>query len=141
MDARINIITLGVADLSISRNFYEKGLGWKVSAASQESILFFQLGAIVLALYPREGLAKDAHMDPAGSGFRGVTLAYNTREKTEVAKVLEIARQAGAKIVKPAQDVFWGGHSGYFADPDGHLWEIAWNPHISFNDRGELVLD
>jgi uncharacterized protein len=140
MDAQLNIVTLGVSDFGRARKFYETGLGWKASLASQGDIAFFQLGGMVLALYPRDLLAKDATVNPAGSGFSGITLAQNVRKKEDVAKILEIAERAGGKIVKPAQDVFWGGHSGYFADPDGHLWEIAWNPHFKLNERGEVEL-
>lgn len=140
MEAQLNIVTLGVSDIKRARKFYEKGLGWKASSASQGDIVFFQLGAIVLALYPRNLLADDATVTAAGSGFRGITLAQNVREKREVAEVLKIAEAAGGKIVKSAQDVFWGGYSGYFADPDGHLWEVAWNPHFTLNKRGEVEL-
>ena len=140
VEARLNIVTLGVSDLIKARKFYEEGLGWKASSASQDTIVFFQLGGIVLALYPRDLLADDATVQAAGSGFRGFTLAHNVREKQEVAEILKIAEAAGGKIVKPAQDVFWGGHSGYFADPDGHLWEVAWNPHLTLNRRGEVKL-
>lgn len=140
MEARLNIVTLGVSDLRKAREFYERGLGWKASAASQEGIVFFQLGGIVLTLYPRDSLAEDATVEPAGNSFRGITLAQNVHEKEEVSEILKAAEAAGGKIVKPAQDVFWGGHSGYFADPDGHLWEIAWNPHFKLNARGEVEL-
>jgi hypothetical protein len=139
MENRINIVTLGVSDLAVSRKFYEAGLGWKV-AASQENIVFFLLGAVVLGLYPRHLLAEDATVDATGGGFRGITLAHNVRAKEEVAEVLATAERAGARIVKPAQDVFWGGHSGYFADPDGHLWEVAWNPFMRLNERGEIEM-
>jgi uncharacterized protein len=140
MEPRLNVITLGVSDLKRAREFYEDGLGWKASPASQGDIVFFQLGGLALALYPRELLAEDATIDSSGAGFRCVTLAHNVREKENVAKILTAAKAAGAKIVKPAQDTFWGGRSGYFADPDGHLWEIAWNPHFSLNARGEVEL-
>jgi catechol 2,3-dioxygenase-like lactoylglutathione lyase family enzyme len=140
MDARLNIVTLGVADLKRSRDFYEHGLGWKASSISSGEIAFFQLGGIVLALYPTDALAADALQEPKGTGFRGVTLAQNVAAKEEVAAVLRHAEQAGGRVVKPAQDVFWGGHSGYFADPDGHLWEVAWNPHFALDERGEVIL-
>lgn len=140
MDARLTIVTLGVADLKKSRNFYENGLGWEAASVSNESIAFFQLGGIVLALYPNEKLAEDAMQKTDGRGFRGVTLAHNVASKEDVSVVLHQAEKAGATIVKPAQDVFWGGHSGYFADPDGHVWEVAWNPHCVMNERGEIVL-
>ncbi len=139
-EPRLNIVTLGVADLEKSRQFYEAGLGWKASSASQGDIVFFQLGATVLALYPRALLAEDAGVDAAGGGFAGITLAYNVRSKQEVAEFLNVASAAGGKIVKQAQDVFWGGHSGYFADLDGHLWEVAWSPGFELNARGEMVL-
>lgn len=140
MEARLSMITLGVADLEISRRFYEKGLGWKASKASDGDIVFFQLGGIALALYPRQALAEDARVESDGGGFRGVTLAHNVRVKEEAAQILTLAERAGGKIVKPAQDVFWGGHGGYFADPDGHLWEVTWNPFFEINERGEVVL-
>ena len=85
-------------------------------------------------------LAEDATVKVIGSGFSGITLAQNVREKGEVAEILKVAEAAGGKIVKPAQDVFWGGHSGYFADPDGYLWDVAWNPYFMLNERGEVEL-
>ncbi len=140
LEPRLNIVTLGVADVEKARHFYETGLGCKASPASQGDIVFFQLGGMVLALYPREALAEDANVEAQGSGFAGITLACNVRAKEEVAAFLSVAEAAGGKMVKPAQDVFWGGHSGYFADLDGHLWEVAWNPHFALNERGEVVL-
>lgn len=140
MEPRLNIVTLAAANLARARDFYEKGLGWQASSASQETIAFFQLGGVILALYPHDALAEDAMVSPSGSGFKGFTLAQNVREKHEVADVLALAEKAGGKIVKPAQDVFWGGHSGYFADPDGHLWEVAWNPFFTLNAKGEVEL-
>ena len=140
MEPRINCVTLGVADLKKSRKFYEKGLGWKASPASQGDIVFFPLGAVILALYPRDLLAEDAQVDKKGSGFRAVTLIHNVRAKEDVARALQKAEAAGAKILKPAQDVFWGGHSGYFADPDGHLWEVAWAPQFELDESGALRL-
>jgi predicted lactoylglutathione lyase len=139
MKPHVHIVTLGVKDLKRSRMFYEK-LGFKASSASQGDIVFFHTGGLVLALYPADKLAKDATVESKGSGFRGVTLAHNVPKKEEVAEVLKEAVKAGGKMVKPAQDVFWGGHRGYFADPDGHLWEVAWNPHFSFNKDGSLKL-
>jgi len=139
-EPRLNMVALGVADVEKARRFYETGLGWKASSASGGNIVFFQLGAAVLTLYPRAALAEDACVEAAGGGFSGVTLAHNVRTKEEVAAILSVAQAVGGKIVKPAQDVFWGGHSGYFADLDGHLWEVAWNPHFALNERGEGVL-
>lgn len=137
MEPRVSIITLGVSDLAQARAFYEK-LGFRASSASQGDIVFFQAGGLALALYPRAALAEDATIAETGSGFRGVTLAHNVREKAQVAAVLAEADAAGGRIVKPAQDVFWGGHSGYFADPDGHLWEVAWNPHLPILADGSV---
>jgi uncharacterized glyoxalase superfamily protein PhnB len=95
---------------------------------------------LALSLYPRVALAEDAEIGAEGSGFRGLTLAHNVRLKEDVGVVLAEAEAAGGRIVKPARDVFWGGHSGYFADPDGHLWEVAWNPHLPLGDDGALHL-
>lgn len=139
MEPRVSLITLGVADLARSRAFYEK-LGFKASSAGGGSIVFFQMGALALSLFPRESLACDAKVSAEGSGFRGVTLAHNVREKDEVAVVLQEAVDAGAKLVKASEEAPWGGQSGYFADPDGHLWEVAWNPFAPLGPNGELTL-
>ena len=130
MEPRINIITLGVTDLSRSVEFYRDGLGLPLFDENTESIAFFQNRGTWLALYPRESLAADAGVATGGSGFSGVTLAHNVRTREEVDALLDVAVAAGATLVKPAQDTFWGGYSGYFADPEGYLWEIAWNPHF-----------
>ena len=125
MEQRLSLVTLGVADISRSRRFYER-LGWKASSASVESIVFFPLGGgIALSLYGRADLAKDACLPGDGSGFGGAALAHNVRTREEVDSTLDRAREAGARILKPAEDAFWGGYSGYFADPDGHPWEVA----------------
>ena len=137
MESRVSLITLGVSDLARSRAFYE-GLGFRASSASQGDIVFFQVGALGLALYPRAALAEDATVTADGAGFRGLSLSHNVRSKDEVAVVLAEAAAAGGRIVKPAQDVFWGGHSGYFADPDGHLWEVAWNPFLPLGEDGAV---
>jgi len=134
MEQRLSVITLGVADLAKARAFYD-ALGWTV-ASSDGGIICYNLQGMAFALYPRDKLAKDAQVPPAGEGFRGVALAHNVRKKEDVAPALAAARAAGGRIVKPAQDVFWGGHSGYFADPDGHLWEVAWNPHSPLGAGG-----
>ncbi|MCD8139486.1 MAG: VOC family protein [Planctomycetaceae bacterium] len=139
MEPRISIVTLGVQVLERSRQFYKEAFGWE-PASAQETISFYQLGGLVLALYPHNLLAADANAEPEQSGFRGITLAYNVREKTEVAQVMAIAEAAGATIVKPAADTDWGGHGGYLADPDGHLWEIAYNPFFPLNAKGEIEI-
>ena len=128
MEPRISIVTLGVADLARSVEFYRDGLGLVLYDENTESIAFFQNRGTWLALYPREALAADVGIPTEGSGFSGVTLAHNLRSKEEVDELLDVAVAAGATLVKPAQDTFWGGYSGYFSDPDGYLWEIAWNP-------------
>lgn len=138
MEQRISVVTLGVGDLERSRRFYE-ALGWRPGFVSEE-ILFFQAGGMVLALFPRKHLATDAQMADSGSGFGGFTLAHNVRSRDEVDAVMAQAAAAGAPILKPAQDVFWGGYSGYFADPDGHAWEVAWNPHWTLEADGSVHL-
>lgn len=140
MGPRIHAITLGVSNLARARQFYEEGLGWKASSTSNEHFAVFHSKGALLALFPEKELAKDAQVEFARTGFRGVTLAHNVAAKEDVAKVMEKAASAGAKILKVPQDVFWGGHSGYFADPDGHLWEVAWNPHWTFNQDGSVNL-
>jgi len=140
MEPRINIVTLGVRNFNAALNFYKDGLGWTISSASNERIAFFPLGGIVLALYPREALAEDAKVEPTGAGFTGITLAYNANSPEEVDKVLDEVEILGAKIVKKAERVFWGGYSGYFADLDGYLWEVAFNPFIQFDEKNNLIL-
>lgn len=139
MRQKLTIVTLGVSNLNRSRVFYQDGLGWKPSSASEESIIFFDLGGVGLALFPFDELAKDATVSPERTGFAGITLAHNANSVEEVDAVMKKAEQAGAKIVKKAQKVFWGGYSGYFADPDGYLWEVAWNPFIEIDEQGALV--
>ena len=129
MEPRISIITLGVTDMQRSVKFYRDGLGLPLVDENTESIAFFQNRGTWLALYPREALAADVGIASEGSGFSGVTLAHNVRTREEVDSLLAVAVTAGATLVKPAQDTFWGGYSGYFSDPEGFLWEIAWNPH------------
>lgn len=141
MEQRLSLITLGVRDIARSRAFYADGLGWTPSDLSNENVVFFQCAGVVFGLYGRDALAEDAALDSAaGSGFRGVSLAYNTRSKDEVDSVLAHAESVGAEIIKPAKDAFWGGYSGYFADPDGHLWEVAWNPGFTIDDAGHVAL-
>ena len=139
MEPRISLITLGVADMPRARRFYE-ALGWEASGASNEHVTFFQLGGLGFSLYGRAALAEDAHLADVGSGFSGVTIAYNVRERADVDRTLDEVRAAGGTVLKPGQDVFWGGYSGYFADPDGHPWEVAWNPHFPILDDGTIQL-
>lgn len=129
MKPKISLITLGVANLKRALTFYRDGLGFPTEGDT-ENIVFLKLAGTWLALFPRDQLAEDAQTVSAGSGFPGFTLGHNVASKQDVDETLRLAEKAGAKIVKPAQDVFWGGYSGYFSDPDGFLWEVAWNPHI-----------
>jgi uncharacterized protein len=139
MEQRISLVTLGVADIGRSRRFYEEGLGWRPGYVSEE-VIFFQVGGLVLALFPRAELAADAQLADMGSGFGGIALAHNVRTREEVDGVLAEAAAAGATILKPARDAPWGGYSGYFADPDQHPWEIAWNPHWNMEADGSIRL-
>lgn len=139
MEQRLSLVTLGVADLERSRRFYVDGLGWQPGFDNGD-VVFFQLAGIVLALFPRNDLAKDARLPAQGSGFGGIALAQNVRRREEVDAVLQQAGAAGATILKPAEDAAWGGYSGYFADPDGHPWEVAWNPHWTVNADGSVKL-
>lgn len=129
MEPRISFVTLGVRDLERSIRFYEEGLGLS-RLKSPPSVAFFELGQTWLALYPRHLLAADAGVPADGSGFPGVTLAHNVRSARDVDHLLAEAGAAGGRIVKPAQTADWGGYAGYFADPDGFLWEVAWNPRF-----------
>ena len=135
----MSFVTLGVADVTRARAFYER-LGFKASSASNDSVTFFDAGGVVLALWGRADLADDACVPSEGSGFAGVAVAHNVRSEDEVARVLAEAEAAGATVVKPAQKAFWGGHTGYFADPDGHLWEVAYNPFMPLDAAGHVTL-
>lgn len=137
MEQRISLITLGVADPARSRAFYEK-LGWS-AAFENEDVVFFQLNGIVLGLFRREAFDQDMLRDNDGHGR--IALAYNTREKEDVAPLLARAVAAGATLLKPAEDAPWGGRSGYFADPDGHAWEIAWNPAWTIDADGRVAME
>ncbi len=142
MEPRISIITLGVTDLERSYRFYHKGLGFPTSGKPEQGIIFFQTGGVCLALYPLEKLAEDVSPKQSSQrgAFSGITLAHNTRQKKDVDKILKLAEKSGGKIEKPAQDVFWGGYSGYFSDPDGYLWEVAYGDNWAFNPDGSLVI-
>ncbi|MCR4317012.1 MAG: VOC family protein [Planctomycetes bacterium] len=137
---RVNLVCLGVKDLARSKKFFEDLFGWKQSNKDSDGIVFFDQGGWILGLYGRDALAEDIGIPAAGSGFQGITLAHNVREKEQVAPMLDKAASLGAEIVKPATDVFWGGHSGYFRDPDGVYWEIAWNPFMPTLEDGTLKI-
>ena len=133
----ISMVTLGVADLKRAIAFYENGLGWQRQRPHKDSIAFFELNGTWLGLYPWHELAKDAYGETRHPGmdqpmdhnaFRGVTLSHNLQSEAEVDTIMATAIEAGAQLIKTPQSVFWGGYSGYFRDPDGHLWELAYNP-------------
>jgi catechol 2,3-dioxygenase-like lactoylglutathione lyase family enzyme len=143
VEQRLSLVTLGVADLERARRFYEEGLGWR-RANKHAEVVFFQVGGMVLALWGRNELAADAQIPTQAArpsdGFGGIALAYNARSRDEVDAILRQAQSAGARILKSAQDTFYGGYAGYFADPDGHVWEMAWNPEWQVGTDGSITL-
>ena len=141
MNQHLHLITLGVHDLERSRKFYSEILGWASASNSNEEVVFFQAGGVVLGLYPREKLAEDALTSPDGNGFAGVTLAYNARSEAEVDGIIRDLEAKGVQIAKPPQKVFWGGYNSYFVDPDGFHWEVAYNPFFPFDKSGNLKLE
>jgi catechol 2,3-dioxygenase-like lactoylglutathione lyase family enzyme len=138
MEQRLSLITLGISDLDRARSFYE-ALGWKTGAKEGDDVVFFQAGGMVVALWGREKLAEDSAVE-AGSGWGGITLAYNTRSPKEVDEVIEEARAAGATIGREPGETFWGGYSAVFIDPDGYPWEVAHNPRWTIEDDGSVTL-
>jgi uncharacterized protein len=141
MNQHLHIVTLGVQDFKKSVEFYSKILGWKPSSSSNDDIAFFQAGGVVLGIYPRRKLAEDALIAPEGSGFSGITLAYNAQSESEVDEIISDLKAKGVKIIKEPQKVFWGGYSSYFADPDDYRWEVAYNPFFPFDETGNLKLE
>lgn len=138
---RINVVCLGVSDIKRSLAFY-KAMGFQTNEPSDSPpVVFFNSTGTKLELFPRSALFKDMGLpETPPAAFSGVTLAYNTPSKEEVAQVIGLARKAGAKILKEPQDAFWGGYHGYFADPDGYVWEIAWGPGFQYDGQGMLLL-
>lgn len=138
MEQRISLITLGVTDVARARTFYER-LGWQ--GQEVEQTVFFQAGGMVVVLWGRDKLADDAGLtNESNDGFGGIALAQNVRSRADVDAVLEQAASAGARITQPARETFYGGYAGHFADPDGHVWEIAYNPGFTLNEDGTLTL-
>jgi uncharacterized protein len=137
MEPRITVLTLGVADLERSLRFYREGLGLATEGIvgtewEHGAVVFFPLrGGLLLGLYPRKEIAWDATIPEGVPSSTEFTIGHNVRDRSEVDKVLKQAQTAGARLVKPAGETFWGGYAGYFLDPDGHLWEVAWNPHLT----------
>lgn len=134
MDQRVSLITLGVRDVAALAAFYD-ALGW-TRVETQDGVIAYDLIGQTLGLYPLEALAEDIGVPVDTLGHGAATLGYNCREKSEVAPLLARAEAAGARLLKPASDVFWGGHHGYFADPEGHIWEVAWNPFSPLGPHG-----
>lgn len=139
MKQAISFITLGVGDLARSRAFY-RALGWRESPASQPEVAFFQAGSVAFALFGRESLAEDAAVSATGSGFPGFTLAHNVASEAEVDALIDEAVAAGGRRVRPGERAPWGGFRGYFADPDGFLWEVCYNPFFPLDDAGSVRL-
>jgi len=136
----ISRMTLGVRDIERSRRFYRDGLDWPMSAASRDDVAFFGTGGVVFALYKRELLAADANLSPEGSGFAGIGLAHNVARRELVDAALEAAVAAGGTLLNPGSETVWGGDGGYFADPDGFLWQIVWNRGFSLREDGSIDL-
>lgn len=139
MEQRISIVTLGVRDLAASQAFHES-LGWKCFVRSTHEVVFFQLGGVVLSLLPRDVLAREAEVEPHGSGFSGVAFAYNTRGRAEVDAVMAQAERAGARVRKAIQSSVWGDYGGSFLDLDGYVWQVAWNPGFDLPADGSIAL-
>jgi predicted lactoylglutathione lyase len=137
MEQRISIVTLGVKNLAASKRFYVDGLGWKPAFENKE-IIFFQAGGMIFGLFLRDELAKDFEVDAAKFGRAAMALAHNVRTKAEVDLLMKRAIDAGATILKHAREASWGGYSGYFADPDGFAWEVAWNPAWRMAEDGTI---
>ena len=141
MEPRLSFLTLGVLDLARSRAFYRDILGWKECAASNEHVAFFQLNGFILGLFPVAELSKDAEIPMSTAGTPRMSMAYNVRESAEVDATLERLRAQGVSILRPASTAFWGGRTGYFADPDGFVWEVAHNPFGGLDADGNFRLD
>ncbi|MEV7395569.1 VOC family protein [Aeromicrobium sp. NPDC092404] len=139
MEQRLSLVTLGVSDLARARLFYEDGLGW-TKGNPEDEVAFYQLNGLVLALWSRADLAADARVPDTGATFGGMTIAFNTRSRDEVDEILGTVEAAGGTVLKRGEQQPWGGYSGYFADPDGHPWEVAWNPDWSIDDAGHTSL-
>jgi catechol 2,3-dioxygenase-like lactoylglutathione lyase family enzyme len=139
MDQRISLITLGVSDVAAARAFYER-LGWIASSASMAEVVFFDMGGWIFGLYGQPELSKDSGLTDTSPVPGGITLAYNTRSREEVDHFMGVVKDAGATILNDPVETPWGGYVGYFADPDGHPWEISWVPHFPIQEDGSLEI-
>ncbi|WP_321287452.1 VOC family protein [uncultured Sunxiuqinia sp.] len=140
MKPRLNIVTIGVTNLKKSCEFYRKALGWETAKGSYDQIAFYNQSGIIFALYPLDKLAKDAEIPADRSRFSGVTLAINLESIEAVDQLYKQVIENGGKSLVEPRKTFWGGYDCYFADPDGHSWEIAWAPFWKFDDNGNLIL-
>ena len=138
MEQRLTIITLGVSDLKASEKFYTEIFGWKKSPMSQDTITFLKLNGILLSLYPVEKFAEEVNLDVKKEGYPTFTMAHNARSEAEVDEIFRNFESKGVRILKKPQKVFWGGYSGYIADPDGYFWEIAFNPYLKLDEEGNV---
>ncbi len=137
MEQRLSLVTLGVADVAAAKRFYER-LGWHAGLDVQDTV-FFQVGGLILTLWGRDALAADSGVSDPG-GWGGIALAHNVGSTDEVDRVIEQAREAGARIAREPADTFYGGYAGVFVDPDGHPWEVAFNPGFLLDDDGSIRL-
>lgn len=139
MNSHVSIIGLGVKDLTVSTSFYSNVFGWNPTSATNENITFYQLNGILLSLYPKDKLAEDAGVPAVGSGFNGFSLAHNLTSEKAVNDLFDELISKGVSVIKSPEKVFWGGYSGYIADPDGNLWEIAYNPYMEMDSNGNVI--
>jgi uncharacterized protein len=137
---KLTLVTLGVADVTASRRFYE-GLGFKTSGKDQDGVAFFDMNGVLLALFGRKDLADDAAVAiETGDAYSRISLAINLESESAVDAAMAFAAAKGGRVTQPARKVFWGGYAGYFADPDGFLWEVAYNPFWSLDEHGRPQL-
>ena len=139
MEQRISLVTPGVADVAKARAFYER-LGWTASSASMDEVVFFDMGGMIFGLYAQSELSKDSGLTDQTPSPGGITLAYNTRSHEEVDHLMGVVEDAGATVLKQPVEMPWGGYVGYFADPDGHPWEISWVPQFPVLEDGRIEI-
>lgn len=139
MEQRLTLITLGADNVQKLTSFYVDVFGWTPLPNSNKEITFFQLNGFQLGIFGKEALAEDAHVSPSGNGFKGFSLAYNLRSSSEVDALFQELTNKNVKVLKEPQKVSWGGYSGYISDPEGNIWEIAYNPHMEYDKQGNVI--